>query len=332
MSESLTALAGAPLLAFAVATLVAYILTRDRVARLALDRPNARSLHAVPVPRTGGIAVLIAALAAWFAFDAAPAGPVMAGLAILAVVSLLDDLRNLPPALRFLAHLGSAAMGVHFVAGASEPLAGQALLAIAVAWLINLYNFMDGSDGLAGGMALIGFLVYALAAIAAGDFVFASTNLIIAASAAGFLVFNFHPAKMFLGDVGSVPLGFLAGVLGLHGWMTGTWPLWFPIVAFSVFIVDSSVTLAKRLWNRERVWQAHRDHYYQRLVLMGWGHRRTAWVEYALMALTGVLALIALALPDWARFAVLGAVAIVYGLVIALVEHAWRSHAAARRQ
>ena len=331
MSESLTALAGAPSFAFVVATLLAFILTRDRVARLALDQPNARSLHAVPVPRTGGIAVLTASLAAWFAFNAAPGRPILGALALLAVVSLLDDVRDLPPALRFLAHLGAAAIGVHFVAGPGVPLAGQGLLAVAVAWLINLYNFMDGSDGLAGGMAVIGFLVYALAAIAAGDFVFATTNLIIAASAAGFLVFNFHPAKIFLGDVGSVPLGFLAGAIGLHGWIAGTWPLWFPIVAFSVFIVDSSVTLARRLWNRERVWQAHRDHYYQRLVRMGWGHRRTACVEYALMATTGALALLALGLPEGARLAVLGAVAVVYILVIALVEHAWRSHAVTRQ-
>ena len=332
MSESLTALAGAPLLAFAVATLVAYILTRGRVASLALDKPNERSLHAVPVPRTGGIAVLVAASSAWFAFGAAPARPILAGIAVLAVVSLADDVRDLPPAVRFLAHLGTAAMGVHYLAGADVPFAVQALLAVAVAWLINLYHFMDGSDGLAGGMALIGFLVYALAALAAGDFVFATTNLIIAASAAGFLVFNFHPAKIFLGDVGSVPLGFLAGALGVLGWHTGTWPLWFPVVAFSVFIVDSSVTLARRLLNRERVWQAHRDHYYQRLVRMGWGHRRTAWVEYSLMASTGALALLALGLPDWARLAVLGAVAAVYVLAIALVEHAWRSHAVARQQ
>ena len=160
----------------------------------------------------------------------------------------------------------------------------QAVLALATMWVTNLYNFMDGSDGLAGGMALFGFGAYALAAWLAGDAVFVVVAASIAAAAAAFLVFNFPPAKVFMGDAGSIPLGFLAAALGILGWRAGHWPLWFPVLVFSPFIIDASVTLARRLLRGERVWRAHRSHYYQRLVQLGWGHRNTALAEYALMA------------------------------------------------
>jgi UDP-N-acetylmuramyl pentapeptide phosphotransferase/UDP-N-acetylglucosamine-1-phosphate transferase len=95
----------------------------------------------------------------------------------------------------------------------------------------------------------------------------------VAAAAAGFLCFNFHPARIFMGDVGSVPLGFTAGALGLVGWRSGAWPLWFPLLVFAPFILDATVTLLRRALRGEKVWQAHRSHYYQRMVQMGLGHR-----------------------------------------------------------
>jgi UDP-N-acetylmuramyl pentapeptide phosphotransferase/UDP-N-acetylglucosamine-1-phosphate transferase len=163
---------------------------------------------------------------------------------------------------------------------------------LAIAWTANLYNFMDGSDGLAGGMTLIGFGAYAIAALSGGAAPLAGLCAAIAAAAAAFLAFNWHPARLFLGDVGSVPLGFLAGALGLAGWSQGLWPLWFPVLVFAPFMGDATLTLLKRALRRERVWEAHRDHYYQRLVRMGFGHRRTAGVEYAAMLGCAGLALL----------------------------------------
>ena len=118
--------------------------------------------------------------------------------------------------------------------------AWQAVLALATMWVTNLYNFMDGSDGLAGGMALFGFGAYALSAWLAGDAVFVVVAASIAAASAAFLVFNFPPAKVFMGDAGSIPLGFLAAALGILGWRAGHWPLWFPVLVFSPFIIDAS--------------------------------------------------------------------------------------------
>jgi UDP-N-acetylmuramyl pentapeptide phosphotransferase/UDP-N-acetylglucosamine-1-phosphate transferase len=292
------------LLALAAAAFVlAWVLLRlllTRYAHLALDRPNERSLHERPVPRTGGIAILLGAAVA-LAAGAAAQWLLLVLTLVLAVLSMLDDLRSLPAWLRLAAHLACAVVLVWYLMSPMHPLE-IALLALALAWITNLYNFMDGSDGLAGGMALIGFGTYALAAWLANDATVAALALALAAAAAAFLAFNFPPARIFLGDVGSIPLGFLAGGVGILGWRNDLWPLWFPLVVFAVFIGDASVTLLRRLARRERVWQAHRDHYYQRLVRSGFGHRGTALVAYGAMLVCAAAALAARAQP-WGRAA-----------------------------
>jgi UDP-N-acetylmuramyl pentapeptide phosphotransferase/UDP-N-acetylglucosamine-1-phosphate transferase len=196
---------------------------------------------------------------------------------------------------------------------------------LAIAWMANLYNFMDGSDGLAGGMALFGFAAYGAAAWSAGSIEFALVNFSIAAAAAAFLVFNFHPARIFLGDAGAVPLGFLAAALGLIGWLQHDWTWWFPALVFAPFIADASVTLARRLLKREKVWEAHREHYYQKLVRLGWGHRRTALAEYALMVAGGVLALVGLMLPEALQAVLLAGAAGAYLLIMVSIDRAWRA-------
>jgi UDP-N-acetylmuramyl pentapeptide phosphotransferase/UDP-N-acetylglucosamine-1-phosphate transferase len=208
----------------------------------------------------------------------------------LGALSLLDDLYGLPASVRLAAHLGAAGMLVWYFLSPMNA-ASLIVLAVAVAWITNLYNFMDGSDGLAGGMAVLGFGAYAMAAGLADGLPLAATAAAIAAASAAFLLMNFHPARIFLGDVGSVPLGFLAAALGLLGWRDDVWPLWFPLLVFGPFIGDATLTLVKRIARRERVWQAHRDHYYQRMVRMGLGHRRTAWIAYAVMAACAAAAL-----------------------------------------
>src|SRR4051812_40981572 len=191
-----------------------------------LDQPNARSLHERPVPRTGGLAVLAGILAS-LAFGAAEIWLPLAAAFVLAAISFIDDLRGLPTGVRLSAHLAAAAGLLWYLL---SPMNGfqLALLVIAVAWLTNLYNFMDGSDGLAAGMTVLGFGTYALAAWLAADLPVATLCAAIAAAAAALLLFNFHPARIFLGDVGSIPLGFLAGAMGVLGWRNDDWQLWFP--------------------------------------------------------------------------------------------------------
>ena len=262
-------------------------------ARLPQDVPNERSLHLVRVPRVGGLAMWVGGgLAICVAVLAGYADERLSEIAVaagaLALLSFVDDRRGLPVGLRMSAHLVAAAWVVSTL---SLPQLLAVCLVPALAWMANLYNFMDGSDGLAGGMAVVGFTTYGIVALP-GSHDFALFNFIVAATASGFLVVNFHPARTFLGDAGSIPLGFMAGAFGLVGWHIGAWPAWFPVLVFSPFIVDASLTLLRRALRRERIWQAHREHYYQRLVRMGWGHRRTALVEYGVMLAAGASALV----------------------------------------
>jgi UDP-N-acetylmuramyl pentapeptide phosphotransferase/UDP-N-acetylglucosamine-1-phosphate transferase len=179
---------------------------------------------------------------------------------------------------------------------------------------MNLYNFMDGSDGLAGGMTVFGFGALGAAAVgSATDIGLAS--LCIAAAAAGFLFHNFHPARVFLGDAGSIPLGFLAGSLGLAGWARESWPLWFPVLVFSPFVIDASLTLAARLLRGEKPWRAHREHAYQRMVAGGLGHRRTALLWYLLMAACAFSGLLGLGLSASGQWILLAAWAGLYGIL-----------------
>jgi UDP-N-acetylmuramyl pentapeptide phosphotransferase/UDP-N-acetylglucosamine-1-phosphate transferase len=281
----------APLGAAAVSALAVSALLR---ARLMLDEPNERSLHAAPIPRTGGIAIVGGfAIAAILAHP--DSGLLLLLMLAIALVSLLDDWRGLGAFPRLLTHIAVAAAFLHFGVGAASAIEWIAL-GLAVVWMINLYNFMDGSDGLAGGMAVIGFSAYALAATLAGYAVLASVSAAVAAAVLPFLVVNFHPARMFMGDAGSATLGFLAAALGIAGWNEGAWSFAFPILVFSPFIVDATATLGRRIATRQRFWQPHREHYYQKLVRMGLGHRRTAISEYVVMIASACVALASLGL------------------------------------
>ncbi|HEX7403192.1 MAG TPA: hypothetical protein VF287_04185 [Usitatibacter sp.] len=223
---------------------------------------------------------------------------VVAGCAgLLALVSLADDIESLPIQVRLPAHAAAAIVAVLVIAAPSGTRGGLDVVEVAAAilalvWMTNLYNFMDGSDGLAGGMAVIGFGAFAFAAFQANSLPLAFTAAAIASASGGFLMHNFPPARVFLGDAGSVPLGFLAGALGLHGALIDAWPAWFPILVFSPFIVDATLTLARRVARGEPFWKAHRGHLYQRLVLGGWTPRRLAWGCYALMAAAAASALV----------------------------------------
>lgn len=309
----------APSVALVVALLVTSILRSRLAARFALDTPNERSLHSQPMPRTGGIGVL-AGLAAGLAvmpeFQA-----FLLWLLPLVLISVLDDVRGVPAAARLAVHLGVAVAFVHHFTGFGWP--AVLVLGVCIAWMTNLYNFMDGSDGLAGGMALIGFGAYGAAAFIQGDTMFAQLAWCVAAAAAGFLVFNFSPASIFLGDTGSIPLGFLAGALGLLGALREIWPWWFPAVVFAPFIIDATLTLLRRVLRRERIWQAHRDHYYQRLVRMGWSHRATALAEYLLMLGCAIAAVLAGVLEHAAGMVALGLVASVLLASMCLVDAKW---------
>ena len=280
----------APFTAFIAAFVLIRYLIKGETLKV-LDHPNPRSLHSKAIPRTGGLGMMSGILFSWaFLPDALPL-PVWMGVMLLVAISFADDVFDLPVWRRLLIHSGIALWFPVTMLLETYGWMTVALAAVAITWVLNLYNFMDGSDGLAGGMTLFGFSSYGIAAWLGGDEAFAIINFCVAAAAAAFLVFNFHPARIFMGDAGAIPLGFLAAILGMMGWKNGIWPLWLPVLVFFPFIADASVTLARRGLRGEKVWQAHREHYYQRMVQCGFGHRNTALLGYLLMLAAGASAI-----------------------------------------
>ena len=300
------------LLVFLLAAGLTWYLSHPASKLRILDEPNERSLHLIPVPRTGGLAIIASAVLGSLALAVVETpNPgllvVISGVALIAVVSFIDDRSAVRAEYRLLIH---AVAAVLVLAGGFLPkvldLPGEPWLwptwvsilftLLFIIWMTNLYNFMDGMDGFAGGMTVFGFGAYALLGWQASEPLFTTASLIVAASAAGFLLFNFPPARIFMGDVGSSALGFLGACFSLWAATEKIFPIWVGILVFSPFIVDATVTLLTRLLAGCTVWEAHRSHYYQRLVRSGWGHRKTVLLEYALMIAAGLSANVAVGL------------------------------------
>jgi len=317
------------LLPFACAFLLAAALVRllagERLARLVLDVPNDRSLHDRPVPRTGGIGLMLAGAIVWVALGQGALVPVALLAGALAALFLVDDVRGLSVPVRCGAQIVAASAFVASTGPYPYPLLLLPLLVVGIVWSTNLYNFMDGANGMAGGMALFGFGVLAVAAFAAGGGDVGLVSAIVAGAAAGFLVWNFGTARIFLGDAGSIPLGFLAAAIGVLGWHRGLWPFWLPLLVFSPFVVDACVTLLQRAARGEKLSQAHKTHYYQRLVRLGWSHRRLALAEYGLMAATGATALLFRNAGPFAVTLVLGAWTLAYVALAITIDRQWRA-------
>lgn len=311
--------------AFLITAVLAFVVsclaTRAMLAMLrraaVLDHPNARSSHDIPTPRGGGIAVIASIAAAALAWtilaghESGGLGPVM-GLALaLSVLSFIDDLRNLSAGLRLAAHGLAVAGGLWaldgvgaFAAYLPQPV-DLALTALAWLWFINLYNFMDGIDGIVGsetatiatglaGLALLGLAPTAVLGPAAA----------MAGAALGFLVWNWHRAKLFLGDSGSIPLGFLLGYLLISTAAPGGGALAAALVLPLVFVVDATVTLLRRLARGKRPTEAHREHAYQRAVQGGWSHARVCLAVIAVNTLLIAVAWLLAPVQPWVAAAV----------------------------
>lgn len=330
--------------AFASAALLSFGATRLLIPLLSragsIDVPNARSSHDQPTPRGGGLGMLAGlatGLAVFFALSPENQPAVLAGFTflsaviLLGTVSLADDFGGLPSLLRFLVHLAAVAIGLTLLP--SSELVFQGILpfwldrvaaAFAWLWFINLFNFMDGIDGIAASeSASIGLgtvLVVMTLSVAGASFPLATMTgaggVAIAGASIGFLFWNWQRAKIFMGDVGSITLGWILGLCLLTLAAEGFWAA--ALLLPAVFLGDATLTLLKRIARRERFWEAHRSHFYQRAAAVR-GH---AAVVLA-MILTNIGLIAAALISLWSVLAglMLGA-GLTVGLLI--IWQSWR--------
>ncbi len=312
-----------PLVAALVSGLLTLVLLLSKAGKEIQDVPNERSSHDTPIPRIGGVGMLAGILSGWALMLRLLEWWIVLPVIMLFAVSLIDDMKGLSVSKRLPVHFAAAlilVLGSGFLV--PHPVLAIVLL-LAVVWMTNLFNFMDGTDGLAGGMAFLGFNMYGAALVMQGDIDQAMLNFAVSAAALGFLFHNFPPAKVFMGDAGSSPLGFLAAALGFLGWQHHSWPAWFPVLVFSPFIADATVTLIKRSLRGKKVTEAHREHYFQRLVQMGWSHRHVAVVEYGLMLAAGISAVWAERHASATPWVLLLAWAGIYAALMLVLEKRW---------
>lgn len=277
--------------------------------RLVLDYPNARSAHHVPTPRLGGIGIMLPFLVgstAWVAIEGHGAWRstlmVLCCTAAISALGAADDMRSLPARWRFALQALAATAVVLWrgsaVAEAMAPfdsfLPAAGLMAASILWIVwatNLYNFMDGIDGLAGGQAVWASAGLAVAALWTGDLVVAWMLVFLGASSAGFLRHNLPRASIFMGDAGSTAIGFFLASVPFAS-TAGPLPVLAVVLALSLFVLDATTTLLRRLVQRERWYAAHRTHLYQRPLARGVSHARITYSAYAGMAvLAGMAAL-----------------------------------------
>jgi Fuc2NAc and GlcNAc transferase len=255
-----------------------------------LDVPNARSSHRVPTPRGGGVAIVAASTVAYAVFVKLGVLSRDLGVALLggglavATVGFLDDRRSVPPAVRLVIHIGAALWALWWLGGFSSlqigstvvtlGAAGCVLGVLGIVWVLNLFNFMDGIDGIAGSEAIFIAVAAALLNVHGGSPEVLTAGLLFGAACAGFLVWNWPPAKIFMGDVGSGYSGYVLGVLGLAASRHHPAAIWVWLILGGVFFVDATITLIHRLARGEALHQAHRIHAYQWLARRWGSHQR----------------------------------------------------------
>lgn len=263
---------------FALALVLTGLLRKYALSRGLMDVPNARSSHDVPTPRGGGVAIVLSFLAV-LPFLGASNGLSSSYLislsgagALIALIGFLDDHGHIAARWRLLGHFIAAAWALYWIGGMSPVEAfgfvldlgwfGHILAATYLVWMLNLYNFMDGIDGLASVEAICvcvgGCIVYFL-----GGHGFSVTPLILALAVCGFLYWNFPPARIFMGDAGSGFLGITLGILSLQAAWVSPDLFWAWLILLGVFVVDATFTLVRRLLRGDKVYEAHRSHAYQ---------------------------------------------------------------------
>lgn len=318
----------APLTGFILSLTATWLVLGWLRQRAILDLPNERSSHSVPTPRGGGVGLMAGLIPAWLLLfplveadaERAVLATLIAGIG-LAAISFLDDRRSLPALPRFASQILAVAGVLSLMPSDQQVFQGLLplwldRLAAGFAWLwfTNLFNFMDGIDGITGVEAASIGIGLALVAWFSGPYLGVGMGLVTAAAALGFLVWNWSPAKLFMGDVGSIPLGFMIGWLLIQTAADGAWVA--AIILPGYYWADATITLLRRAARREKVWQAHRSHFYQRAVQAGASHAAVARAVLTInIGLIAITVFVALNNP-WIGLAM--AIALIWGLLARL--------------
>lgn len=296
---------------FASYVVTAWLLHHSRITRL-VDRPNSRSSHSTPTPRGGGLSMVAVTTCGVISLYASAglslaltAALILGGLSV-AAVGLWDDVRSAPIAARIAVHVGAAVLAVYCLGGATAIRAGEfvfdlggvglILSVLAIVWTLNLFNFMDGIDGIAASEA-----AFILLGAAGLSFFFGGSSpaelapaLVAGGASLGFLKWNWPPARIFMGDIGSGYLGYVIAVLAIESAKTSAVNVYAWLILGGVFLVDATITLCRRLLRRERVYQAHRTHAYQWLARR-WGSHSSVTIAVIAIDLIWLLPCAALA-------------------------------------
>ncbi len=287
---------------------------------------NDRSMHKGLVPRFGGIGIVFGVTLGWLILGIDSWWLLLSLGLCIAFVSFMDDAFTLPVWIRLSTQLVMATVFA-FVEFGFDNRWLLALLIFAIVWMLNLFNFMDGLDGLAGGMAVFGYATFGLAAFfVASDVLMLKAAMVVVAATLAFLRWNLIPQKLFLGDVGSTTLGFMAAAFSFYGWREAMWPVWFPIIVFLPFIADATVTILKRLVNRENIFKAHKKHYYQRLTQMGMTQAQVRKMWYGAMLICSLVGLALLRAGDTTQLIGLLIMSVMVATVFVIVDLKWQNY------
>ncbi len=322
--------------AFAISLLLTGAIRRLALTHGMLDVPNERSSHVTPTPRGGGVAIVVGTSLATIAlgFSGTLALPTLLTLLVggvaVAVVGFFDDRIGLSARVRFSVHLAAAVAAMYWMGGLPPIQVGDHIIrfgwggyvlgVLGIVWSLNLFNFMDGIDGIAASQATFMTLAGATIALATGvNAALPALAIVVGVACLGFLLWNWPPAKIFMGDAGSGYVGYVMAVLAVQAGRESAAGMLVWLILGAVFFVDATVTLTRRVARRERVYQAHRSHAYQWLARRWGSHRRVTLLVSAINVLWLLpLACLAAFYPDRAAWiAVIALIPIVVGVFAA---------------
>lgn len=272
---------------FFLSIFVLFFVTKLKLHDIFYDFPNKRSSHSKPTLKIGGLLIFLILVPIGFFSNYFYSPASLACLLIIFLISFIDDLIHVSNLLRLVTHFIVAFIFIVFL-----PINDFYLIiffTISLVWITNLYNFMDGIDGLSIFMTIVGFSSLAIQFYLNhfNDFVYLPLLLVI--TIFPYIFFNFYKSKIFLGDAGAASIGFLAGSVGLVGWVNNVWPIWFPTLIFSTFGADATLTVLIKLINKKNPLLPHKEYFFHKLIDLGLGKKTTATVYLFFMVLSSLL-------------------------------------------